>query len=148
MMIAPIPAPPTLIVSGKEAALLSAPDSEYMSPEQLVFFRDRLRAERDALLQAALETTQHLHEFERTPDPSDRASLEEDHSLELRVRDRERKHLHTIDEALARIDDGSYGWCEFSGDPIGIARLLARPTATLSLEAQELHERKRKMRGR
>jgi DnaK suppressor protein len=146
MMIAPTHT--SAVVSREEAALLAAPDSEYMSPEQLVFFRDRLRAERDSLLQAALETTQHLHEFERTPDPSDRASLEEDHSLELRVRDRERKHLHTIDEALARIDDGSYGWCEFSGDPIGIARLLARPTATLSLEAQELHERKRKMRGR
>lgn len=131
-----------------EARLLASPPSEYMSPEQLAFFRERLRAERDALLQSAHETTQHLHEFERTPDPSDRASLEEDHSLELRVRDRERKHLHTIDEALARIDDGSYGWCEFTGEPIGLARLLARPTATMSVEAQELHEKRRKMRGR
>ena len=135
-------------ISQAEAEILAAPQDEYMSARQLDFFRSRLRAERDALLQSAQDTTAHLHEFERTPDPSDRASLEEDHSLELRVRDRERKHLHTIDEALARIDDGSYGWCEFSGDPIGIARLLARPTATLSLEAQELHERKRKMRGR
>lgn len=131
-----------------EARLLESPPSEYMSPAQLAFFRERLRAERDALLQSAHETTQHLHEFERTPDPSDRASLEEDHSLELRVRDRERKHLHTIDEALARIDDGSYGWCEFTGEPIGLARLLARPTATMSVEAQELHEKRRKMRGR
>jgi DnaK suppressor protein len=131
-----------------EARLLASPPSEYMSPEQLDFFRQRLLAERDALLQSAHETTQHLHEFERTPDPSDRASLEEDHSLELRVRDRERKHLHTIDEALARIDDGSYGWCEFTGEPIGLARLLARPTATMSVEAQELHEKRRKMRGR
>ncbi|MFW2457385.1 RNA polymerase-binding protein DksA [Methyloversatilis discipulorum] len=131
-----------------EARLLASPPSEYMSPEQLAFFRQRLLAERDALLQSAHETTQHLHEFERTPDPSDRASLEEDHSLELRVRDRERKHLHTIDEALARIDDGSYGWCEFTGEPIGLARLLARPTATMSVEAQELHEKRRKMRGR
>jgi len=131
-----------------EARLLASPPSEYMSPAQLAFFRERLRAERDALLQSAHETTQHLHEFERTPDPSDRASLEEDHSLELRVRDRERKHLHTIDEALARIDDGSYGWCEFTGEPIGLARLLARPTATMSVEAQELHEKRRKMRGR
>lgn len=131
-----------------EARLLASPPSEYMSSEQLAFFRQRLLAERDALLQSAHETTQHLHEFERTPDPSDRASLEEDHSLELRVRDRERKHLHTIDEALARIDDGSYGWCEFTGEPIGLARLLARPTATMSVEAQELHEKRRKMRGR
>lgn len=131
-----------------EARLLASPPSEYMSPEQLAFFRQRLLAERDALLQSAHETTQHLHEFERTPDPSDRASLEEGHSLELRVRDRERKHLHTIDEALARIDDGSYGWCEFTGEPIGLARLLARPTATMSVEAQELHEKRRKMRGR
>lgn len=131
-----------------ESRLLASPPSEYMSPAQLAFFRARLRAEREMLLQSAHETTQHLHEFERTPDPSDRASLEEDHSLELRVRDRERKHLHTIDEALARIDDGSYGWCEFTGEPIGLARLLARPTATLSVEAQELHEKRRKMRGR
>jgi DnaK suppressor protein len=137
-----------LVEADAEARLLASPPSEYMSPEQLAFFRQRLLAERDALLQSAHETTQHLHEFERTPDPSDRASLEEDHSLELRVRDRERKHLHTIDEALARIDDGSYGWCEFTGEPIGLARLLARPTATMSVEAQELHEKRRKMRGR
>lgn len=134
--------------SDSDVALLASSPSDYMSPSQLAFFRRRLLAERDALLQSAHETTQHLHEFERTPDPSDRASLEEDHSLELRVRDRERKHLHTIDEALARIDDGSYGWCEFTGEPIGIARLLARPTATLSVEAQELHEKRRRMRGR
>lgn len=134
--------------SDSDVALLASSPSDYMSPSQLAFFRRRLLAERDALLQSAHDTTQHLHEFERTPDPSDRASLEEDHSLELRVRDRERKHLHTIDEALARIDDGSYGWCEFTGEPIGIARLLARPTATLSVEAQELHEKRRRMRGR
>jgi len=134
--------------SDSDVALLASSPSDYMSPSQLAFFRRRLLAERDALLQSAHETTQHLHEFERTPDPSDRASLEEDHSLELRVRDRERKHLHTIDEALARIDDGSYGWCEFTGEPIGLARLLARPTATLSVEAQELHEKRRRMRGR
>mgnify|MGYP000988922307 FL=1 len=134
--------------SDSDVALLTSSPSDYMSPSQLAFFRRRLLAERDALLQSAHETTQHLHEFERTPDPSDRASLEEDHSLELRVRDRERKHLHTIDEALARIDDGSYGWCEFTGEPIGLARLLARPTATLSVEAQELHEKRRRMRRR
>ena len=130
-----------------EAELLSAPPEEYMSARQLAFFRARLSAERDALLDSAHRTTLHLQEFESTPDPSDRASLEEDHTLELRVRDRERKMLHKIDEALARIDNGTFGWCESSGEPIGIARLLARPTATLSVEAQEIHEARRRMRG-
>lgn len=130
-----------------EAEMLAAPSDQYMSARQLAFFRARLIAERDALLDSAHRTTLHLQEFESTPDPSDRASLEEDHTLELRVRDRERKMLHKIDEALARIDNGSYGWCEDSGEPIGIPRLLARPTATLSVEAQEIHEARRKMRG-
>ncbi|MDX5409023.1 MAG: RNA polymerase-binding protein DksA [Thauera sp.] len=130
-----------------EAEMLAAPSDQYMSARQLAFFRARLIAERDALLDSAHRTTLHLQEFESTPDPSDRASLEEDHTLELRVRDRERKMLHKIDEALARIDNGTYGWCESSGEPIGIARLLARPTATLSVEAQEIHEARRRMRG-
>lgn len=130
-----------------EAEMLAAPSDQYMSTRQLAFFRARLIAERDALLDSAHRTTLHLQEFESTPDPSDRASLEEDHTLELRVRDRERKMLHKIDEALARIDNGTYGWCESSGEPIGIARLLARPTATLSVEAQEIHEARRRMRG-
>lgn len=130
-----------------EAEMLAAPSDEYMCARQLAFFRARLIAERDALLDSAHRTTLHLQEFESTPDPSDRASLEEDHTLELRVRDRERKMLHKIDEALARIDNGTYGWCESSGEPIGIARLLARPTATLSVEAQEIHEARRRMRG-
>ncbi|HAG74894.1 MAG TPA: RNA polymerase-binding protein DksA [Thauera sp.] len=130
-----------------EAEMRAAPATEYMNARQLAFFRDKLIQERDALLDSAHRTTLHLQEFESTPDPSDRASLEEDHTLELRVRDRERKMLHKIDEALARIDNGSYGWCEDSGEPIGIPRLLARPTATLSVEAQEIHEARRKMRG-
>ena len=130
-----------------EAEMLAAPSDQYMSARQLAFFRARLIAERDALLDSAHRTTLHLQEFESTPDPSDRASLEEDHTLELRVRDRERKMLHKIDEALARIDNGTYGWCESSGEPIGIPRLLARPTATLSVEAQEIHEARRRMRG-
>lgn len=128
------------------ASLLAAPAAEYMSAQQLAFFRDVLLAERDALLRAAHDTTDQLRIIELTPDPSDRASVEEDHSLELRVRDRERQQLHRIDAALLRIRDGSYGWCEDTGEPIGIARLLARPTATYSLEAQERHERMRKMR--
>ena len=130
-----------------EAELRSAPPSDYMCARQLAFFRARLIAERDALLDAAQRTTLHLQEFESPADPADRASLEEDHTLELRVRDRERKMLHKIDEALARIENGTFGWCESSGEPIGVARLLARPTATLSVEAQEVHEARRKMRG-
>ena len=129
-----------------DAQMLAAPADEYMSAEQLAFFKDRLCAERDALLRAAGDTAHHLQEFEATPDPSDRASLEEDHSLELRVRDRERQQLHRIDQALMRIRDGSYGWCSDTGEPIGMARLLARPTATLSLEAQERYEVRRKMK--
>jgi len=130
-----------------EEEIRKAPPADYMSPRQLAFFRDRLIRERDELLESAHRTTLHLQEFESTPDPSDRASLEEDHTLELRVRDRERKLLHKIDQALARIDNGTYGWCEDTGEPIGIARLLARPTATLSVEAQEILEARRKMRG-
>ena len=140
----------TLIATGPlptEAEMLSAPPDDYMCARHLAFFRARLIAERDALLDSAHRTTLHLQEFESPADPADRASLEEDHTLELRVRDRERKMLHKIDEALARIDNGTFGWCESSGEPIGIARLLARPTATLSVEAQEIHEARRKMRG-
>ncbi|MBL8438477.1 MAG: RNA polymerase-binding protein DksA [Zoogloeaceae bacterium] len=127
--------------------MLAAPEADYMSPRQLAFFRALLVAERDALLDSARNTTEHLREFQATPDPSDRATLEEDHTLELRVRDRERKLLHKIDEAIARIDDGSYGWCEESGEPIGIGRLLARPTAVFSVEAQERHEARKRVRG-
>jgi DnaK suppressor protein len=130
-----------------EAELRAAPESDYMSARQLAFFRALLVAERDMLLNSAQGTTRHLQEFESTPDPSDRASLEEDHTLELRVRDRERKLLHKINAALDRIESKTFGWCEESGEPIGIARLLARPTATFSVEAQERHETRRKMRG-
>lgn len=125
----------------------AAPADDYMSARQLAFFRQRLEQERDTLLSSALATTRHLQVYEATPDPSDRASLEEDHTLELRVRDRERKLLHKIDEAFARIDNGSYGWCEDSGEPIGVARLIARPTASYTIEAQQRHEVRRKMKG-
>lgn len=120
--------------------LLAAPEDEYMSDAQLEFFRQLLLAEKQALIEAARETTVHLQDNEATPDWTDRATIEEEHALELRVRDRERKLLKKIDEALARIGDGSYGWCEETGEPIGVPRLLARPTATLCLEAQERHE--------
>ncbi|GAB2877418.1 RNA polymerase-binding protein DksA [Uliginosibacterium flavum] len=130
-----------------EAQILAAPAEEYMSPAQLAFFRARLVAERDGLLESAHSTTEHLADFVATPDPADRASQEEDHTLELRVRDRERKMLHKIDQAIERIDNNDYGYCEESGEPIGIQRLLARPTATFSVEAQERHEIRSKMRG-
>jgi DnaK suppressor protein len=130
-----------------EQELLAASPDDYMSPAQLAFFRHRLEEEMRQLLENAQETTTHLQDNEATPDPSDRASVEEEHTLELRVRDRERKLLKKIEEAIARIDSGEYGWCEETGEPIGIGRLLARPTATLSLEAQERREKLKKMHG-
>ncbi|HEY6898737.1 MAG TPA: RNA polymerase-binding protein DksA [Rhodocyclaceae bacterium] len=129
------------------AEMLAAPEADYMSARQLEFFRNLLIEERDALLDSAKETTVHLQDGGATPDPSDRATIEEDHTLELRVRDRERKHLHKIDQALARIEEGTYGWCEETGDPIGIPRLLARPTASYCIEAQERHEVKEKSKS-
>lgn len=120
--------------------LLAAPEDDYMSEAQLAYFRALLEAERQALLDNARETTQNLQENEVAADWTDRATVEEEHALELRVRDRERKLLKKIDQSIRRIDDGSYGWCEETGEPIGIPRLLARPTASLCLEAQERHE--------
>lgn len=130
-----------------ESDIRSAPESDYMSERQLAFFRARLKSEEQALLDAARETTYHLQENEATPDWTDRASSEEEHTLELRVRDRERKLLNKIRDALQRIDHRSYGWCEETGEPIGIPRLLARPTATLSLEAQERREVRKQLFG-
>lgn len=134
-------------IASSAVASRDDPMRDYMSPAQLEFFRGLLERERATLLSAAEETTSNLKQRAPTPDPSDRASVEEDHSLELRVRDRERKHLQAIGQALMRIRDGSYGWCEESGEAIGFDRLLARPTATLSLEAQERHESLRKMKS-
>mgnify|MGYP000305354997 FL=1 len=102
---------------------------------------------RDELLENAASTGANLRENELVADPADRATVEEEHALELRVRDRERKLLKKIDEALTRIAQGEYGWCEETGDPIGIGRLLARPTATLSIDAQERRERTQKLYG-
>jgi DnaK suppressor protein len=99
------------------------------------------------ILRNAGETTEHLRETIIVPDPADRATIEEEHALELRTRDRERKLLKKIQQSIVRIDSGDYGYCEETGDPIGIPRLLARPTATLSLEAQERRELKQKMYG-
>lgn len=130
-----------------DAELLAAPESEYMSEAQLLSFKQRLLDEEKTLRDAAESTTHHLQENEAASDPTDRASAEEEHTLELRVRDRERKLLKKIAQALKRIEDGSYGWCEETGEPIGIARLLARPTASLTLEAQERHEQRKRQFG-
>ncbi len=130
-----------------EAELLKMPESDYMNDAQLAFFRDRLQQiERDILANAD-ETTENLRETVLVPDPADRATIEEEHALELRTRDRERKLLKKVQQALARIDSGDYGYCEETGEPIGIPRLLARPTATLSLEAQERRELRQKLYG-
>ena len=131
-----------------EAELQAMPESEYMNDKQLDFFRARLTALKDDLLSNAGETTEHLREDTSiVPDPADRATIEEEHALELRTRDRERKLLKKISQALASIEAGEYGYCEETGEPIGLGRLLARPTASLSLEAQQRREMKQKMYG-
>jgi DnaK suppressor protein len=127
--------------------LLKAPEKDYMNDGQLAFFRQRLTDLRQQLLHNADDTGQHLRENEITTDPSDRATLEEEYTLELRTRDRERKLLKKVEKSLKLIDEGAYGYCEETGEPIGIPRLLARPTATLSLEAQERRERVQKLYG-
>jgi len=131
-----------------EAELLAMPDSEYMNEKQLEYFRATLQALKDDLLSNAGETTEHLREDTSiVPDPADRATIEEEHALELRTRDRERKLLKKISQSLTRIESGDYGFCDETGEPIGLGRLLARPTATLSLEAQQRRELKQKMFG-
>lgn len=140
-----------VLVNGKrlptEGELLKMPESDYMNERQLAFFKYRLQEMERELLQNADETTEHLRETVIVPDPADRATIEEEHALELRTRDRERKLLKKVQQALARIESGDYGYCEETGEPIGIPRLLARPTATLSLEAQQRREIKQKMYG-
>ncbi len=117
-------------------------DEEFMNPRQLEYFRQKLLRWRAELLAESSETLQHLKEESLLkPDITDRASLETERAIELRTRDRERKLISKIDAALARIADGSYGYCEETNEPIGLRRLDARPTATLSLDAQERHER-------
>jgi len=131
-----------------EAELLAMPETEYMNDKQLDFFRARLQQQKDDLLSSAGETTEHLREDTSiVPDPVDRATIEEEHALELRTRDRERKLLKKIAQSLGRLDTGEYGYCDETGEPIGLQRLMARPTATLSLEAQQRRELKQKMFG-
>jgi DnaK suppressor protein len=117
-------------------------NEEFMNPLQLEYFRQKLLRWRAELLAESSETLQHLKEESLAePDITDRASLETERSIELRTRDRERKLISKIDAALLRIEDGSYGYCEETDEPISLRRLEARPIATLSLEAQERHER-------
>ena len=122
-------------------------DSEpFMNERQKEYFRKKLLSWKDDILKEAKETLQNLQdENQNHPDIADRASSETDRAIELRARDRQRKLIAKIDAALARIDDGSYGFCEETGEPISLKRLEARPIATLSLEAQERHERRERV---
>jgi len=130
-----------------EEEILKAPEKDYMNEAQLAFFKKKLVELRDQLLQNADDTGEHLRENEITTDPSDRATLEEEYTLELRTRDRERKLLKKVEKSLRMIDDGTYGYCEETGEPIGVPRLIARPMTTLSIEAQERRERVQKLYG-
>ena len=124
------------------------PDAEYMNEAQLSFFRHKLSMLKQDIHKSAGETTEHLREDAAVvPDPADRATIEEEHALELRTRDRERKLLKKIEQSIARIDSGDYGYCDETGEAIGVGRLIARPTANLSLEAQQRRELKQKMFG-
>lgn len=130
-----------------EAQILQMSEKDYMNRAQLDFFKHRLQQLEKDLLKNADETTEHLRETVLVPDPADRATIEEEHALELRTRDRERKLLKKVQQSIASIETGEYGWCEETGEPIGVPRLLARPTATLSLEAQQRRELKQKLYG-
>jgi DnaK suppressor protein len=165
IMPTPVLAPPSIVTIKKDpklannwktkaadqlsdAEVLAMPDSEYMNDKQMAFFRLKLSQLKQDILNSAGETTEHLREDTViVPDPADRATIEEEHALELRTRDRERKLLKKIEQSIARIDAGDYGFCDETGEPIGVGRLLARPTATLSLEAQQRRELKQKMFG-
>jgi DnaK suppressor protein len=121
-------------------------DEPFMNERQREYFRQKLLAWKDDILREARETLQHLQdENQNHPDIADRASSETDRAIELRARDRQRKLIAQIDSARERIDDGSYGYCEETGEPISLKRLEARPIATLSIEAQERHERRERV---
>ena len=119
-------------------------EDDYMNKDQLAFFRDLLVQLQEELIQRAADTTDYLQDHEAAPDPADRATQEEEYALELRTRDRERKLLSKIQASLRQIDEGDYGYCQDTGEPIGLKRLLARPTAALSVEAQERREQMKK----
>jgi DnaK suppressor protein len=136
----------TAAVLVEETAYRPSEDEEFMNERQLEYFKKKLLTWKEEILRESRETVTHLQaETENHPDLADRATSETDRALELRTRDRQRKLISKIDEALRRIEDGSYGYCEETGEPIGLARLEARPVATLSLEAQERHERRERV---
>ena len=118
-----------------EEEILKAPEKDYMNEAQLAFFKKRLEDIRDQILRNADDTGEHLRENEITTDPSDRATLEEEYTLELRTRDRERKLLKKVEKSLRMIEDGSYGYCEETGEPIGVARRIARALSKVAVEA-------------
>jgi len=133
-------------VTTKDKAYKPSPKEPFMNEQQRNYFRQKLLDWRDDILKEAKETLQHLQdENQNHPDLADRASSETDRSIELRARDRQRKLIAKIDAALGRIDDGTYGYCEETGEPISLKRLEARPIATLSIEAQERHERRERV---
>ena len=130
----------------QETAYRPREDEPFMNERQLEYFRQKLLNWKEDILRESRETLSHLQtDTENHPDLADRASSETDRALELRTRDRQRKLISKIDEALRRIEEGAYGFCEETGEPIGLQRLEARPIATLSLEAQERHERRERV---
>lgn len=150
--------PEDLLIKSEAAAKIQQPivelpegyvpsaDEEFMNPLQLEYFRRKLVAWKEDILREARETLETLQsESLREPDVTDRASSETDWSIELRTRDRQRKLISKIDAALRRVETGEYGYCEVTGDPISLQRLEARPIATMTLEAQERHERMEKV---
>jgi len=130
----------------KDKSYRPSPKEPFMNDRQKAYFRQKLLDWRDDILKETKETLQHLQdENQNHPDIADRASSETDRAIELRARDRQRKLIAKIDAALGRIDDGTYGYCEETGEPISLKRLEARPIATLSIEAQERHERRERV---
>lgn len=136
----------TATVLAEASVYRPSEEEAFMSERQLEYFKQKLNLWKEDILRESRETLSHLQkETENHPDVADRASSETDRALELRTRDRQRKLISKIDEAIRRIDDASYGYCEETGEPISLARLEARPIATLSLEAQERHERRERV---
>lgn len=136
----------TATVLAETADYRPSDDEPFMNERQLEYFKQKLLNWKDEILRESRETVTHLQkETENHPDLADRATSETDRALELRTRDRQRKLISKIDEALRRIEDQSYGYCEETGEPIGLARLEARPVATMSVEAQERHERRERV---
>ena len=123
-----------------------SPNEEFMNPRQQAYFRRKLQDWKESILRESRETLNQLQiDSLREPDVTDRASAETDWGIELRTRDRQRKLISKIDAAIRRIDEGEYGYCEVTGEPISLARLEARPVATMTVEAQERHERNEKV---